>query len=573
MKKLITYFDPAATKIFMEKEENGEKKKLLSSDKNFVSMAEIVARVIEIDNVEQIPQRLDTGYSYYNVLDNRPLKSGDGIYFDDTAGCYKAERYGFVILADNEIRLLPVRFISQDKFKAYYYIHPTKFGKVPAYRDLEEDMHLNHILAGIGKNKIEEQLVALNPEQPKLIRVIAAQGREPVNGHDEYFIPLMDVEKKAGSMKDDGSIDFKQVNSIVQVYKGQEVLERVPAKKPEDGYDVFGTKVIAIMEEDQGYRKGDNIVQSPHDENIFLAGIDGCVKVVKNKVTLFETVVINGDVNYETGNIEFRGSVIINGSVLPGFSVRAEGDVVIDHAVEDAQVYSGGNVTVKMGVVGKESVKIVSGGTVAAKFLLNAHVEAASDIIIADSIINSDVFANRYVIVTEKQGKIIGGKTTALYHIKAKVAGAVGETGTILSVGRNLFIEKEVYELKKEISRLREEVGDVGRRLRVSFGEGVFKDPKGFLAILPPVKKKNCLLMLKELSDGNGRLKELNAQCTTVEEKLKLDEEPVIFIYDKIFPGTTLNIKKSVRKIEQELSNARFYEEPTEKMIRFTAAI
>lgn len=574
MKKIITYFDPSATKIFIEKEdENGEMKRTLSSTNNFVSMAEIVARVIEIDTPDQIPQRLDTGYSYYHVLDFQTLKAGEGIYFDELANSYKADRYGFVVKIESEIRVLPLRFVSQDKYKVFYFIYPTKFGKTPVYKDIEEDLHLNHILAGIGKNKIEEQLATINPEDPKLIKLLAAKGREPVNGHEEYFVPLMDVEKKAGSMKDDGSIDFKQVNSIVQVYKGQEVLQRIPDKKPEDGYDVFGTKVTAITESDLGFKKGDNIVQASTDPNIFLAGIDGCIKVVKNKVTIFETVIINGDVNYETGNIEFKGSVMINGSVLPGFSVKADGDVIIDHAVEDAQVHAGGNVTVRMGVVGKEMVRIISGGSVAAKYLLNAHVEAAGDIVIADSIINSDVFSNHYVVVTEKQGKIIGGKTTALYRIQAKVAGAINETGTTLTVGRNLYIEKEAFELKKEIARLREEVGEVALKIRTNFGENVFKDPKGFLAILPPVKKKNCLLLLKELSDGNGRLKELNAQCQLVEEKLKLEEDPVIFVYDKIFPGTTLNIKKSVRKIDQEYTNVRFYEDPEGKMIRFNAAV
>ena len=204
MKKIILYFDPLATRIFNEKEEeNGEKKFVLSSTKNFVSVSEVVARVLEIDSEEQIPQRLDTGYSYYNVVEFRALRAGEGIYFDDTNNSYKADRYGFVVLVEGELRILPVRSVSQDKYKVYYYIHPTKFGKIPVYKDIEEDLHLNHILAGVGKNKIEEQLATIDPEKPVLLRLLAAKGREPVNGHEEYFVPMLDVEKKAGTVKED----------------------------------------------------------------------------------------------------------------------------------------------------------------------------------------------------------------------------------------------------------------------------------------------------------------------------------------------------------------------------------
>ena len=368
MKKIVLYFDPAATKILVEKtDESGEKKKVLSSPKNFVSAAEIVARVIEIDNDDQIQQRIDPDYDYYNIADYVPVKSGDGIYFDERINAYKAAAYGFVVFLKGEFRLLTARHITRDKFKVYYYLHPTKFGKLPSYNDIEEYMHNFKILAGIGRKKIEEQLQKIDVDKPGLVRILAAKGKEPVNGHEEYFVPLIDLEKKAGQLKSDGSMDFKELNSIIQVVKGQEILERIPELKSEDGFDVFGNKVPAVFEDGLGYKRGDNIVQSGHDENIYLSAIDGCIKEVKKKVHVLETVVINGDINYETGNIEFSGSVIVNGSVLPGFIVKADADITIEGTVEDSQVQAGGNVIVKMGIVGKESVRVIAKGKISSQ--------------------------------------------------------------------------------------------------------------------------------------------------------------------------------------------------------------
>ena len=67
MKKIVFYFDHKVKKILVEKEtEEGEKQRVLSSHYNFVYTAEIVARSIEFDDPADIPQKLDSGYTYYN---------------------------------------------------------------------------------------------------------------------------------------------------------------------------------------------------------------------------------------------------------------------------------------------------------------------------------------------------------------------------------------------------------------------------------------------------------------------------------------------------------------------------
>ncbi|MCP4136121.1 MAG: DUF342 domain-containing protein [bacterium] len=574
MKKILFYFDPEVTKILVEKvNELGEKKAILSSPYNFVSRGEIVARVIEIDTEDQVATRVDPGYTYYKVDKYVPLKADEGVFYDENASAYKAEAYGFVIFRAGKLKIISARTITRDKLKAYYTIYPTKFGKIPTTAEMEEYIHNFKILAGIGRKKIEAQLSKIDTSKPKITRVLVAQGKTPVNGKEEAFVPLTGVDKKAGVIKEDGSIDFKEVGSIIQVVKDQEILRRIPPVEPLDGFDIYGTTMTATLEFQKGFKRGQNIVESGYDENIYLAGIDGCLKVVKNKISVLPIVEINGDVNYETGNIEFKGSVHVSGSVLPGFSVKADGDVIVTNTVEDGLIEAGGDITVKMGIVGKEGVKIKAGGTVRAKYLLHANIEAGNNIEIEDSIINCNIFANNMVSVVAKQGKIIGGNVVALYEISAKVIGAVTETSeTHLGVGRNLIIEKKLAIVHKEMIGVREKVDDTMRLLKVNFGEGVFENPKELLAVLPMIKKKNCLLLLQELAQNNKVLKDLTEKRKDIEEELRLEREPYIIVYDKIHPGTVLNIKKSVRKIDKIIDNARFYEDEEDKSIHFVAA-
>lgn len=576
MKKIVFYFDHTVSKMFVEKtNEAGEKKIVISNPKNFVSTAEIVARVIDIDHDDQIPTRLDSGYSYYNIVDYKPIKSDYGIYYDETTTSYKAAAYGFITFDGTRIRWNSPLSITKDKLKAYYTIHPTKFGKIPGYTDIQETLQTQSIIAGVTQKKLEEQLSKIDPAKPKAVRLLVAQGKEPVHGHEEFYIPLINIEKKSGELKSDGSIDYKETGSIIQIVKDQEVLQRVPEVKPVDGYDIYGDKSYAEMRQHDGYYKGENFVQSGHDENIFVSSIDGCLSVEKRVISVLPIVIIPGDVNYESGNIDFNGSVHVKGSVLPGFSIKAQGDIIIEKSVEDAFIDAEGDVTVKMGIVGKENVKVTCQGKLTAKYILNSTVECSGEIIIEDSIINSTVFSNDKISVISKHGKIIGGSTTALNNITLNVAGSPNETSkTSLFVGRNLFIEKELAEINKEITKIREEVAEIIRRLKQNFGEAVFENPKEFISILPPVKKKNCLLLLKELSDKNKILKTRTDESKAVQEKLKLEIEPTIIIKNRVYPGTEINVKKSVKKIEEKpLDNVKFYEDTNDKIIRFTAAV
>jgi uncharacterized protein (DUF342 family) len=574
MKKIIYYFDPTVRTILTEKiMDNGEKKVVLSSIYNFVYASEIVARIINIDTEDQVGTRLDPGYEYYKLSDFQALKPDVGIYFDESINAYKASSYGFVILDGQKIRWLSPLSISKNKLKAYFMVYPTKFGKLPKMADIEEAMHDYKILARIESKKIQEQLDAIDPASPTLARILVAQGREPVNGHQEYYVPLINIKKRAGELKSDGSIDFKEVGSIIELKKDQDVLRKIPAVKPEDGYDVFGDKSPADYDKTEGYLKGDNIVQSAGDENIFVASLDGCLDVSGNRISVLPIVMIHGDVNYDSGNIDFNGSVHIMGSVLPGFSVKAKGDIIIEKNVDDAYVEAGGDITVRMGVVGKENVKLVANGSVTAKYLLNAHVEAAGDVVVDDSIINCDVFSNNRIRVTARQGKIIGGKTTALYEIVVNVSGSPNETETQLNVGRNLFIEKELVVVHKELAKWREAVNVTINKLKLSFGDAVFDNPKEFIDKLPSARKKNCLLLLKELSSNNVELKKLVEQSKEVQNRLKLDREPHIIIKNKAYPGTIISIKKSIKRIDSPIDNVKYYEDPEEKIIRFSPAV
>ncbi len=576
MRFTVYYFDQTVPRVFVEKtDENGEKHIALSSPYNFVVRDEIVARVINAESQEEAVQFVDSGYSYYNIAPYKSIKPGEGIYFDQFANCYRASEYGFVIYdaLKEKIRLLPCLQVSRDKITAYFVAFPTKFMKLPEYGDIETQLQRNNIITILDKKQIEESLRAIDASRPKVTRLEVAKGKEAVNGYEEYFIPLISIDKKAGRMLHDGRIDFREVGSIVEVVKEQEILRRIPPEKPVDGFNIYGEQITAVMEKKDGYLKGDNIVRSLHDENIFLSSIDGCLNVENKKISVLPYAIIKGNVDYESGNIDFRGSILVKGSVLSGFTVKAGGNVIVEKSVDDAFVETGGDLTIKMGVVGKGSTKIVCGGKLKTTYILNSSVEAMGEIEVEDSIINSRVFSNDRIVVTASHGKIMGGEVTARYEVVANVIGNPQESGTTITVGKSLVVEREMAEIRKQMNIIRENVDETIRKIRTSFGEDLFKNPKEFVSHLPAVKKKNCLILLKELSDSNKSLKELSGKYKETEEKNKLERQPSVVVTETVYGGTIINISKRRRLIEQKLANVKFFEDPDEKLIKYVSAV
>jgi len=573
MRKVIIYFDPSVQAILVKKTtEAGETKVVLSSKHNFVSENEIVARIVDVKSDDEIASHIDEGYTYHHILDYFNFSVGSGIHFDESSKSYKSSYYGFVVLKDSKLTLISPLVFSKDKIRAYYNVLPTNFGNLPSYNEIVEILHAEKVVSVIPGEKFAKQIAAIDILHPRLTRVLVAEGRDPVNGYDEYYDSLLSFEKQAGKILSDGRMDYKEVGSIIQVQKNQEILECKPGVKSEDGYDIFGEKVSAVREDKGGYKKGDNLLQSGFDPSIYVAGIDGCISVDGGKVNVLPVAVINGDVGLDSGNIIFNGTVHVTGSVLPGFKVQADSDIIVDKDVEDAQLTAGGDITVKLGVVGKEAVKLVAKGSITAKFMQNVKAEAGKSVIVDDSIINCDILCYDTVSVKGKTGKIIGGKVAALYEIKAHTIGTQTETLTSLTVGRNFILENEINKKRTEIIIVKQRVEEINTTIKMQFGEEIFKNPKEYIKILPPLKKKNCLLLLNDLGTSNSALKKLYEEAKDIEEKLKFDRDPIIIATNKIYPGVVINVKKSVKKVDHIIENVKFYEDQLDKSVRFVSA-
>jgi len=161
-------------------------------------------------------------------------------------------------------------------------------------------------------------------------------------------------------------------------------------------------------------RAGTNVRMEEADGiRTYFAEAEGALKYVPGEVAVVDTLIIEGEVGFDTGNLQFNGEIVVKGSVGQGFTVKAGGDVTVFGSVDaGAVIASGGNVSVGYGVLGRKT-KVVAVGNVRAQFVQEARVRAGHDVRVANYAHQGLLRAGNRVVVLRGEGtrggSLVGG--------------------------------------------------------------------------------------------------------------------------------------------------------------------
>ena len=108
--------------------------------------------------------------------------------------------------------------------------------------------------------------------------------------------------------------------------KKGEVLARLYPEDPgENGTTIYGEIVKPREVKRKHLEFGRNITLSP-DRLQITSDVNGHVALVQDKVFVSDVLEVE-NVDTSTGDIEYEGSVLVNGNVLTNFSIKAQGHV------------------------------------------------------------------------------------------------------------------------------------------------------------------------------------------------------------------------------------------------------
>ncbi|MBN2796245.1 MAG: DUF342 domain-containing protein [Clostridia bacterium] len=386
-------------------------------------------------------------------------------------------------------------------------------------------------------------------------KIVVAEGTPATHG-DDAVITYYEFGNKKPVITSDGKVNHYDLDLIDNVNKNEWIGKKIPATLGVEGITVKGNPVSPKSGRDYKLKFDPNTVihhvSDSGEENLY-AKINGAVKMKNSRIAVDNHLIINGDVEYTTGNIDFDGFVTVTGTVKDKFSVTATYDISINGTMGIGAVglieSREGSVVIKGGVNGKTQARIVAKKDVFTKYSNEATIEAGRSIHVGLYALDSNLSAQK--IILPENGRIIGGVAKAEHRIESGSIGNKFEKPTRIEVegferGNALemlnFYKEKLEDQNKILNKLK-------RELEVFENNIKRLDDRAMTTYEYMLIKYDKMIM--DINDLKNEIQKL-------EDILRTRGEGEVSILNSVFPKTFLEIKTMQRRIKDTMTGS-FY--------------
>lgn len=322
--------------------------------------------------------------------------------------------------------------VADDRMTAWVTIDPPKRGAAPPFpEDVVEELELQGVRYGIDLEEIQRFVARRDFGTEKA----AARGRPPVHGQAAKVEYHFNTNRGRPYLEMDfGRINLKELNFIENVTEGALLAELEDPVQPVDGKDVTGRPLPAEPAEGAAELKAGKNTRLSKDKMKLYAEIDGNAKL-DNGYVLVEKVVTVQDVNYETGNIRFDGTVVVKGSIADGFVVEATGDIQVGKGVGKVRLRADGNILLKTGINGNDEGYLECGGDLYSKYVERSIIVCRGNAFVEEAIMHSRLLVWKNCVLNGRRSEFIAGSLIVGGSFWCKKLGSIYEAKTHIAVG------------------------------------------------------------------------------------------------------------------------------------------
>lgn len=439
--------------------------------------------------------------------------------------------------------------LSENKLEAYLQIHNWD----ETYSLTEEDLHhllkQHGVVYGVRHDLLAK--ISAHPANYLIDKIVVATGDEPVQGDHgsiRFLYEKTDLQSSPKKM-DDGKVDLREIRQLNNVSKGQPIAEKLPPSAGIPGKTVTGEEIPAKAGKEAYFKIGKNVVANG---DILYATIDGLVTMTdRDKVNVFPVYEVNGDVDYAIGNIEFIGNVVVRGNVLPGFRVRAMGDIRVIGGVEAAELDADGSIEITAGILGQNKGFVKAGKNVKAGFMQDANVYAVEDVIVTQSILHSHVKAGRNVICMGSKGLVVGGTIQAGEKVSVRTLGNTMSTPTVVEVGALPELRNELQELQRALRGTRENLAKTEKALALL-------DQLAASGQLSPDKLAMRIRLANTKKSSMEEIEQMKQRSMEIELELEDSNKAEVEVTSMVYGGTKIVIGRYIRFVKDPIRMIKF---------------
>jgi uncharacterized protein (DUF342 family) len=431
---------------------------------------------------------------------------------------------------------------------------PPQGGRAVTPAMLEEALRAEGIVHGILRSEIDAAFAAGHCE-----RLVIARGTPAQEGTPTRFESLYDQEKEPSEEDELERIKYTDLCHLLLVQPGDRLMRRIPPVPGQSGTDIKGRPLLPKPTPDIPFRTAlQGAAPDKDNPNLLIATAGGQPTRFDNGVTVNSVLeVLNVDLG--TGSIEFEGTLRVGGDIKSGLRVKVTGDVIVNGAMEAAEIVAGGNVAVRGGIVGHldgrpgsqtlpdTTARIFCDGSVQALFMENAHIEAGQSIRIERSARQCELTAGDEIIVGKagsKTGQITGGRTQATHRVATGILGSATGMKTHVQVGFDPYLEKQILDKELELKRKMDEIDRV-IKLLAYFKQNPKKGEGGIAEKVEATRRH----LLSDIDILTGQLKSMR-------DAIELTEQARVEVAAEIFYGVEIRIAQQVWQAPDDMGGA-----------------
>ncbi len=332
-------------------------------------------------------------------------------------------------------------------------------------------------------------------------------------------------------------VDFHHIKSFLIVGKNENLGHVVLDSPGIEGKDLLGNIIPSPKKFINNLSIGDNIISK---NGKIYSEIDGAFKIVKDKITVDPVLDVPDDVDYSTGDIEFKGDINVSKSIREGFAVTVGRDIYVGESIEPVNIKCGNSIFVKHGIIGSDKYIIECSGTINSLHIENAHIKSDGSVTVRNSITHAKIYCLDKLLM-EESSSIIGG----IYYIQnGIITGNIGNKlgiETYINLGIDFKVEDKLKLIQKTSAMLITEINTIQDKIDHSNN----KEEK--------YKLKYIFLSLR------NRQNSLNNYARSLLSKLDKNDKSKLVVHGTIYPGTYIEICHVSYIVKRELTRIKFY--------------
>jgi hypothetical protein len=352
----------------------------------------------------------------------------------------KPKRYSF-----------PMIRVVQNKMEAYIYVkHHLR--PSTTVEDIKSMLAQRDIKFGV----IPDEEIQKYIETPELHKdnFLIAKGDETIQPKDDEIVYHFERERKPGTEKEDGAMDFKDRGETPHVVAGQLVAERILGSPGQEGRTIFGDIERVNKYERKSLLCGKGVQLSP-DRNKAYAKLSGMPVVTqREQLSIENELMVHGDVDMKTGHVKYEGLVNVRGVVESGFYVRAQR--LTAQGIMAAKIETSGDIKAKGGIIG---ATIKTKGQVHAKFVKGADIQANGNVYVEKEILDSTIITRGECVI--EHGRVMASDISASKGIIARSVGSDTSPECQLTIGTDTTSLDKLLNYKRKLAKNNKDVNEL----------------------------------------------------------------------------------------------------------------